>query len=437
MATVILDAVQEAVHTSRGERILARQRATPVNESDLWSELDDVSILSEHPELAAEPLAVRSALAVRRLLLAMPATIAPDELIVGTFRARLLTQPKVPDYITAEEKARYGIDQNYGWYGHNTLDYAGLLAKGFSGVRAEAQAALERLSASDDPDRTQAQAPDRLLPIDHRLLRCDARLWPALCGPGRHARRQRTRTRSAPPSCARSRASAAACPNTRPPRSTRRCRAMPSTTWRSTRCTPTGPWGGSISSFIPLLQRDLEERRPDLRRGARVGGLLCAQDQRLHAVRDQPEHPHGPLSQRRAGRPDPGGAGRHQRGLLYGPGFPAPPEQQLSDRLGAAAQRIARPADPGLLRGDAQQRRRAGALQRRDRRAGPGRRRHPDRGRPRFCQRRLLGDDDLGQDPVHLCHLFGGQVRGVGADPRARPALGLETGLGLEERRGL
>jgi len=165
----VMDEVREAVDTPRGQRILARQRASPVNESDMWSELDDVSILDENPELAAEPLAVRSALAVRRLLLAMPATVAPDELIVGTFRARLLTQPKLPDYITAEEKARYGIDRNYGWYGHNTLDYAGLLAKGFRGVRAEAQAALERLSASDDPERERQIAFYRSI-----VISCDA-----------------------------------------------------------------------------------------------------------------------------------------------------------------------------------------------------------------------------------------------------------------------
>jgi len=152
MATVIMDAVREAVDTPRGERILARQRATPVSEARIWRGLDNVSILDENPDLAVEPLMVRKALAVRRLLLAQPATIAPDELIVGTFRARLLSQPKVPDFITAEEKAQYGIDQDYGWYGHNTLDYAGLLAQGFSGVRAQARAALERLSKSDDSD---------------------------------------------------------------------------------------------------------------------------------------------------------------------------------------------------------------------------------------------------------------------------------------------
>ncbi len=117
MVTVTMDAVREAVDTPRGERILARQRAKSVDESDMWGALDDVSLLEENPELAAEPLVVRKALAVRRLLLDMPATIAPDELIVGTFRARLLSQPQGPDFFTAEEKARYDIDQNYGWEG--------------------------------------------------------------------------------------------------------------------------------------------------------------------------------------------------------------------------------------------------------------------------------------------------------------------------------
>ena len=182
MVTVTMDAVREAVDTPRGERILARQRAKSVDESDMWGALDDVSLLEENPELAAEPLVVRKALAVRRLLLDMPATIAPDELIVGTFRARLLSQPKVPDFITAEEKARYDIDQNYGWYGHSTLDYAGLIAKGFSGVRAEAQAGLERLSASDDPDVQRQVAFYRSIVISCDAMRDFAQRYVDLAG---------------------------------------------------------------------------------------------------------------------------------------------------------------------------------------------------------------------------------------------------------------
>ena len=95
MATVVMETIRKAVDIPRGQRILARQQATLLNESDVWNALDDVSILDQDPGLAAEPLMVRRALAERRVLLSMPAKIEPDELIEITpdsirLRKRLL-----------------------------------------------------------------------------------------------------------------------------------------------------------------------------------------------------------------------------------------------------------------------------------------------------------------------------------------------------------
>jgi hypothetical protein len=148
----MVDTATQVMEPSRSLRINGRQHASPLEQTEIWHGIDDVSIVDEDPALAAEPMIIRAALATRRLLLTMPARIEPDELIVGTFRARWFDQPKLPDYSTAEEKARYGIARDFGWYGHNAADYATLIRDGLSGIRARAQAGLERMAASQDPE---------------------------------------------------------------------------------------------------------------------------------------------------------------------------------------------------------------------------------------------------------------------------------------------
>jgi formate C-acetyltransferase len=146
------------VAPSRSLRINARQHAHPLQEMEPWKGIDDVSLLEEDPSLASEPAIVRAALATRRMLLTMPVGIEADELIVGEFRAKLRTQPRLPEYITAEEKARYGIGREYGWYGHNAADYATLLRVGLRGLREQARAGLARCEGNADPEATRKVA---------------------------------------------------------------------------------------------------------------------------------------------------------------------------------------------------------------------------------------------------------------------------------------
>lgn len=81
-----------------------------LGEPEIWDGMSGVSLIDENPGLASEPLSVRKALAIRRVLLEMPIRIRADELIVGDWRALRLGQTRLPDYINDEEKARFGQD---------------------------------------------------------------------------------------------------------------------------------------------------------------------------------------------------------------------------------------------------------------------------------------------------------------------------------------
>ena len=180
VTTKPVDVATLVAEPARSLRINARQQATPLQEMEIWEGIDNVSLLDEDPALAAEPLIVRAALATRRLLLTMPASFEADELIVGTFRAKRTSQPRLPDYITAEEKARYGIARDYGWYGHNAADYATLLRVGLSGLREKARAGLARCSASDDPEAARKVAFYRSVIIALGAVRDSAARYAAL-----------------------------------------------------------------------------------------------------------------------------------------------------------------------------------------------------------------------------------------------------------------
>jgi formate C-acetyltransferase len=158
MATITADPVTLQAEYSRSLRIMARQQATPLEQTEIWRGTDEVSLVAEDPALVEEAMVVRAALATRRLLLTMPIGIEADELIVGTFRAKWFDQPNLPDFSTAEEKALYGIARNYGSYGHNAADYGTLIRDGLSGIRAKAQGGLERMATSDDPERERKAA---------------------------------------------------------------------------------------------------------------------------------------------------------------------------------------------------------------------------------------------------------------------------------------
>lgn len=98
--------------------------------------------------LAREDLAdliVRTALAIRRVLLAMPISIQLDDLTVGNFRVVRRGHAHLPKYTKAGKNVGLGG-------AHQTADYQTLVNVGLKGLRAKAQAALQRLGRDDRPD---------------------------------------------------------------------------------------------------------------------------------------------------------------------------------------------------------------------------------------------------------------------------------------------
>ena len=164
-----------ALQTARGSRslkILARQQAEMLREPEVWDGMSGVSLVDENPGLASEPLSVRKALAIRRVLLEMPIRIQEDELIVGDWRVLRLEQDRLPDYTNAEEKARFGRDglpQVAAMAGHNTADYGTLIEVGLKGIRARAQAALQALNGQDALERDRQRGFYRAV-----IICCDA-----------------------------------------------------------------------------------------------------------------------------------------------------------------------------------------------------------------------------------------------------------------------
>jgi hypothetical protein len=124
----------------RSLRILARQQAAMLKEPEAWDGMSGVSIIGENPDLACEPLSVRKALAIRRVLLAMPIQIASDELIVGDWRVTRVEQARLPDYTNDGEKAAFGESgppQVAAMAGHNTADCDTLIKVGLKGIRTQ------------------------------------------------------------------------------------------------------------------------------------------------------------------------------------------------------------------------------------------------------------------------------------------------------------
>jgi len=129
----------------------------------------------------ARPIAVRKALAIALKLSAMPTDLWDGQLFAGSMTLespRVHAERQFPEYTTDAERAEgarhgYGI----GCFGHIVPDYPRLLAKGLSGIRAEAEA--QRPNATDAQEMafldSAVIALDAVMAFSARLAdRCEA-----------------------------------------------------------------------------------------------------------------------------------------------------------------------------------------------------------------------------------------------------------------------
>ena len=116
----------------------------------------------------AEPLAVRKARAIAHKLSRMPVDLWQGQLFAGSMT---LEEPRVhaewgfPNYVTDQERAaaaERGLSI-HSVFGHIVPDYPTLLAKGLSGIRADAEA-----------QRPNAQSPDEHAFLDSAVIALDA-----------------------------------------------------------------------------------------------------------------------------------------------------------------------------------------------------------------------------------------------------------------------
>lgn len=115
----------------------------------------DTNILKEMPWLISEPLVVRKAYAQKYMGEHLPATIKPDELIVGRGNQNSVGWGTVmPIYYTEKEgreAARHQLNEASVW-GHHPPRWDKILALGIQGVAEEINQAIEKQLAQNDPD---------------------------------------------------------------------------------------------------------------------------------------------------------------------------------------------------------------------------------------------------------------------------------------------
>ena len=127
-------------------RLQERMRRPQRRWTDVTSPLDD-------PATADLPLVLRKAMAFRATLATMPIAIEGDDLIVGNcLEDGVVVRPIPPQFATEAEidaAAREGKSIGHS-IAHKTPDYAGLMAKGLSGIIGEIQAKLGEIQARPD-----------------------------------------------------------------------------------------------------------------------------------------------------------------------------------------------------------------------------------------------------------------------------------------------
>lgn len=143
--------------TDRVQRLYALLRRRMLAPQMTWGEgrtiLDD-------PDVAAEPLIIRKALAFRATLLGMPIDIEADDLIVGNgVQDGIVVRTVAPRYATPEEEEtarREGQTLGYS-LAHKTPAYDELLSKGLYGILDEADARVAEVEAWKPSDERAAR----------------------------------------------------------------------------------------------------------------------------------------------------------------------------------------------------------------------------------------------------------------------------------------
>ncbi len=157
-------------HTERVARLYARLWEGMLAKREWWGE--GLTVLDD-PQVRAEPLIVRKAKAIEKVLTEMPIEIKPQEMIVGIMpMGSLGTGFVFPQYATereAEEAARYSLSI-FSVYGHSVPDYAEALRAGLRGIKGEATA---KLAAIPDPAPTASAQRQRDF-LRAAIISCDA-----------------------------------------------------------------------------------------------------------------------------------------------------------------------------------------------------------------------------------------------------------------------
>lgn len=146
-----LDAARTDPHlrtyTPRTQRLydLVRERMT--HPQTTWG--DDLDIFDD-PALAAQPLLLRRASAVSKLLTEMPIAIEDDDLIVGiTLQDGLIARTKLPRYGTPTEYAQAKTEGSAlsAQLSHKTPFYYDIMNKGLAGIIADIDAKIADISS--------------------------------------------------------------------------------------------------------------------------------------------------------------------------------------------------------------------------------------------------------------------------------------------------
>jgi pyruvate-formate lyase len=129
--------------SERVKRLRARLTERLFEKIHWWGE--SLTILNSE-EIVKEPIIIRKAKALEKVLTEMPISISDDELIVGTMRMHTLGSGNpFPDYATEEEKkeaAVKGTSIKSVW-GHSVPDYRKVLSLGFHGIQEEIEGRIQ------------------------------------------------------------------------------------------------------------------------------------------------------------------------------------------------------------------------------------------------------------------------------------------------------
>ena len=162
---------------------------------------DDLDLFAD-PALAGQPLMLRRAAAVRKVLLEMPIAIEDDDLIVGnTLQDGQVVRTKLPRYGTPDEYAQAASQGSAlsAQLSHKTPFYYDILDSGLAGIIADVDAKLADI-ATRPPSPENGRKAGSLHSHEDRGQRRD-RTGPSLCRSGRKHKRMRPPARRAVMSC--------------------------------------------------------------------------------------------------------------------------------------------------------------------------------------------------------------------------------------------